>query len=378
MTFFLLCPLLLGLVIPGQDSLAPQAARGPIRCEYPDHSKPAKAPDPAALAEACRALIESEPANADAYLVLMLAVMDDSTAQLDVLESALEAVPDNPFVQFNAGMTLRRFGRFEEALVALERAAQLEPSEADPLVQAGIAAIDMGQLERAVSYLQQASIREPDEPKAWGYLARAKATLGRHADAVRHWDRAQEESGWKYLYRHDDQEAYDSSLAIAPDAHVRPSQVMPTLRMLGMLAIPAALALGLATAMLRLGRKRWAAPLMRLFVAIALVHFIASKTMLLVTIGAAYSAHQGWPGLWIEKPLVMFVPVLMQPLIAARNLLPWQWGINYGWPWTLLNSLVWAGIITWLVHLWHRRQLDRMPGGPEPGGAQDAKAPIRH
>ncbi len=378
MTFLLLCSLLLGLVISGQDSLAPQAASGPIRCEYPDHSKPAKAPDPAALAEACRALIELEPANADAYLALMLAVMDDSTAQLDVLEAALEAVPDNPFVQFNAGMTLRRFGRFDEALAAMERAAALEPTEADPVIQAGLIAISMGKLERAVSYLQQASIREPDEPEAWGYLARAEAALGRHADAVRHWDRAQEESGWKYLYRHDDQEAYDSSLAIAPDAHVRPSQVMPTLRILGMLAIPAALSLGLATAVLRLGRKRWAAPLMRLFVAITLVHFVASMTLLLVTIGAAYSAHQGWPGLWIERPLVMLTPVLMQPLITARSVLPWQWDINYGWPWVLLNSLVWAGVITWLVHLWHRRQLDRMPGGPQLDGAQHAKAPSRH
>lgn len=365
--------LLLSLIIAVQDSLTPQAAGAPIRCEYPDYSKPAEAPDPAALAEACRALIESEPTNADAHLTLEYAVMGDSVAMLQVVESALAAVPGNAYVQFNAGITLQRFGRYEEALAALERSAQLEPSEADPLLEAGLAAIRIGQFERALSYLEQASAREPDRPEAWGYLARAEAALGRHADAVRHWDRAQEESGWKYLYRNGDQEAYDSSLAIAPDAHVPPSQVVPTLRLLAMLAIIAAIALGLAAAVLRLGRRRRPAPLTRLFVAITLVHFIASMTLLLVTIGAAYAAHQGSPGLWIEVPLVKLGPVLMQPLITARTLLPWQWGINYGWPWVLLNSLVWAAVITGLVQLWHRRQPGGLPGDPEFDGAQDVK-----
>ena len=224
------------------------------------------------------------------------------------------------------------------------------------MIQAGRITINTGQLERAVAYLQQASIREPAEPEAWGLLARAEAALGRHADAVRHWDRAQKESGWKYLYRHGDQEAYDSSLAMAPDAHVTPSQQLPALRLLGFLAIPALLAVTAAMVVLRWGRARWKARALRTFVAIAAVHFIVSSTLSIVTIGAAYGAHQGWPTRWLDWPLISIGSVLVLPIVLARSVLPSTWEIGYGWPWMLLNSLLWAAAGTMVARLWRSRR----------------------
>jgi hypothetical protein len=132
-----------------------------------------------------------------------------------------------------------------------------------------------------------------------------------------------------------------------------------------MLAIPALLALGLAATVLGLGRKRWKAPLSRLFLTIVLVHFIASMTLLGVTIGAAYGAHQGWPGIWLEYPLIVTGQLLVFPIVIARGLLPWEWGIGYGWPWVMLNSLLWAGAITLVVHLWKQRRFPRDGGGQQ-------------
>lgn len=356
MTLLLVYSLLLGLVSPAQDSLTSRTSSNVVRCEYREVRTISRASDRDALAAACRALIESEPTNADAYLILGYAVMEDSVAALEVAEAGLAAVPGNALIQFNAGLTFRRNGQYDRALGALERAAALDITEGDPLIQAGLIATSMGQLERAVSYLQDATERVPGEPTAWGYLARAEAALGRHADAVRHWDRAQKESAWKYLYRHGDQEAYDSSLAIAPDAHVPPSQLLPTLRLLGFLAIPALLAVSAAMVVLRWGRARWKARELRTFVALAAVHFIASSTLSVVTIGAAYGAHQGWPSRWLDGPLISIGSVLVLPIVVARSVLPSTWGIGYAWPWMLLNSLLWAAAGTLVARLWRSRR----------------------
>lgn len=350
--------------------LAAQEASGqPGVCRHPEDPTSDNPRTAAARAAACRAVLQDHPDSADAYLVLAMAMRDDSVAKLEVLEAGRRAAPEDCFLQANAGLTLRRFGRLEEAMAALERSATLCPSDAFGYREAAVIATEVGQLERAHRLLTEATARDPRDGSSWGYLARVEAATGRHADAVRHWERAQQESGYTYLRRSGDRELYERSLALAPEAHVEPPQLARTLRLLALLAVPVGILLLLARGILRWGRTRWPARTARLFLALLLVHFGVSWLLGTLSIGAAFAANRGMPPLAVDRALGALGVLLLAPISLAQTALPERWAPDSWRAWLLLNSVVFAAAVVVAVAWWRSFRSTNGPGLRATGGS---------
>ena len=322
-------------------------------CEEPSDPTADDSVSAAARAAACREYLRHHPDDAMAYVVLAFA--SDSVTALETLEAGRRRIPNNYWLQLNAGFTLRRFGRYEEALQALNRAAELDSDDADALTEATRIAALMGQLERAVTYGKRAVARPHAEPAAWGQLARAEAALGRHADAVRDWDKAEDASGYRYLSRSGDRDAYKASLALAPDAHVPPSQLGPTLRGLALFGIPAGIVALMAWGILRIGRGPGHTSLLRIFMSLTVVLWGLSAILTTFAIGAAFGALNGDPSGPLDSIFSWGAGALLLPIALARVFLPQAVRPGYGFVSMLLNSMIFAAVVT-LIIAWVRRR----------------------
>jgi tetratricopeptide (TPR) repeat protein len=172
----------------------------------------------AALAATCRAVIKAHPQDTGAYLVLGYATMDKPAEALETYLAGLRVAPENFELLVNAGLTYRQVGRLEEALAALAHAARVDTTDADALVQAGLVAHRLNRYNQAVQLFRHALKRHQDGP-TWGYMARSLRALGRDADAVRAWDRAEHLSPHGFIDEAGDRADYNDSrvkLGLAP------------------------------------------------------------------------------------------------------------------------------------------------------------------
>jgi tetratricopeptide (TPR) repeat protein len=80
-----------------------------------------------------------------------------------VLRLGLERAPDNAALQHAFGLLLARTQRVDEALVALERAAELAPRRARYAYVRGVALHSAGQPQRAIEVLEAAQRRHPGD-----------------------------------------------------------------------------------------------------------------------------------------------------------------------------------------------------------------------
>jgi TolB-like protein/Flp pilus assembly protein TadD/predicted Ser/Thr protein kinase len=90
---------------------------------------------------------------------------------LEQLEIARKGQPNNGLVAQTIGVVLRRQGKFEEALVSLKKAAELDPRNNE---RAGEVAVTYGTMRKyaeAVPYFDRAISLRPDE--AFGYYSKA-------------------------------------------------------------------------------------------------------------------------------------------------------------------------------------------------------------
>jgi predicted Zn-dependent protease len=161
----------------------------------------------AALAAGCRAHLTGHPDDVSAYAVLGGAVLDQPAAALAAFEAGLRVAPDEPYLLTNAGLQLKRLGRYREAIARLERAAALRPGDGFPLIQAGLAAQGIREDTLAIWFLRQAIIRHPHDGDAWGYLARSFAAQGQHDSAVAAWDSAERYSSHGFIDEAGDRES---------------------------------------------------------------------------------------------------------------------------------------------------------------------------
>lgn len=97
--------------------------------------------------------------------------------------AALDAV-------YNDGLAHHQAGRLDQARQRYEQVLAAAPRHFDALHLLGVHAIQTGQLERGVDLIRKAIAVRRDMPGAFGNLANALNSLGRHAEALEASDRA--------------------------------------------------------------------------------------------------------------------------------------------------------------------------------------------
>jgi tetratricopeptide (TPR) repeat protein len=195
--------------------LALQAA-----CLYPQDPTRETPVTRRALGAACRKRITASPRDVEAYRVLGHALLNEPAEALVAYQAGLRVAPNDYELQLNAGLALRQVGRFEESLSALKRAATLDATQATPCTEAGLVAQKLNRHAEALALFRLAIKRAPNNGSAWGYMARSLHTLGRHAEAVHAWERAEHLEPHGFIDEAGDRGLYDSSRALA-SAHPR-------------------------------------------------------------------------------------------------------------------------------------------------------------
>lgn len=105
-------------------------------------------------------------------------------------ERALEIQPDRAATHYNLGNALSRLGRIDEALDAYERALELRPHFPRALNNLGSALHRLGRMGEAISTYRKALALQPDEADACNNLANALKETGCFDEALALYDRA--------------------------------------------------------------------------------------------------------------------------------------------------------------------------------------------
>jgi tetratricopeptide (TPR) repeat protein len=97
-------------------------------------------------------------------LYLTYVALDPKQALVD-LERALEAVPNDANAQTAAALTLRRLGRFDEAIEHFAQAAALSPTQLDPAFEHAATMVRIGRHTEAERALEAIIKRAPARPE---------------------------------------------------------------------------------------------------------------------------------------------------------------------------------------------------------------------
>ncbi len=106
------------------------------------------------------------------------------------LEKALAAMPHNPSIHCNLGISYWKLGRLEKAETHLQTAAQLSPRDSRPLEFLALVLQDAGNWNKAREALQEALAILPDSPKILTSLAVLEFRAGTTANAYSYLDNA--------------------------------------------------------------------------------------------------------------------------------------------------------------------------------------------
>lgn len=136
------------------------------------------------LAEAerlCRAVLEKDPSNLDAYQVLAATqVLGGRHAEtVGLLETAIGHHPANAECRVMLGSTLRALGRPAEALEQYRQAVALNPDLVEVHNNMGVLRHDVGELEAAIGCYREALLRQPGHLESRRNLAAALRALGK-------------------------------------------------------------------------------------------------------------------------------------------------------------------------------------------------------
>lgn len=180
----------------------------------------------------CEEISKVDKINAEAWLMLGMVNKELGLADQAILalESAAKLNPKNAFVQNEKGLLLAQAGRYQEAVDAFKLALGDAPDPAIVLVNMGVAYGLMGLHTLALEALDRAVHIRPQAPAAYlqrsvvlGMLGRPKEALTSAEQALK-LDRYSLEANIRYseallgLERYDEAlAAYGACLAIAPD-----------------------------------------------------------------------------------------------------------------------------------------------------------------
>ncbi len=120
-----------------------------------------------------------------AELGLLRAQSNDLAGAHTVLSRALELNPWEPVANLNFGHVYQFEGRFEDAVLAYQRAADANPSLAAAYLGLATAYLRIGDSNKAEAAARQALHLEPDDPLARQLLDEARSRRGAEQDAER-------------------------------------------------------------------------------------------------------------------------------------------------------------------------------------------------
>src|SRR4051812_15786143 len=106
-------------------------------------------------------------------------------AQAEVAQLERQLGPQSPVPLVELGYALEMSHRYDEALAAYDRAAQLAPTDALGPLTGGLRAARWGELELAEPRLREAVRRAPKDPAAWHGLGLVLLSQGNATEAER-------------------------------------------------------------------------------------------------------------------------------------------------------------------------------------------------
>lgn len=108
-------------------------------------------------------------------------------------ERAVKADPGFAMAYYDYGLSLFRLSRYDEARVALGRAADLAGGDSNVMLASGLLLIEMGELERGAAIARAVLLKEPRSDRAYFMLGLALERQGRIPEAVAQFEKA---LGW--------------------------------------------------------------------------------------------------------------------------------------------------------------------------------------
>lgn len=144
-----------------------------------------------ALEEYTRALA-CAPTHPEALIgrALCLEELGDRNGALQVLESCLEAHPDQAFAHHRRGWLKYQQGDHAAALVSYKRATDLAPSWHEPAWHAAVCCHQLRDYGQAVQYYRRALRSNPDLAVVWYHYAKSLKDDGRFPEAAHAYDKA--------------------------------------------------------------------------------------------------------------------------------------------------------------------------------------------
>jgi tetratricopeptide (TPR) repeat protein len=133
-----------------------------------------------AARDAFNAALATDPNLDVAYVGLAetYARQDNNAEALRILEAERSKLPNDYLLEYYFGLLASRVGREPEAIVALEKAAQLEPQSSDPLYELGKLYEEREDWPKARQALERAIELNPQYAHAHYQLSRVYAHLG--------------------------------------------------------------------------------------------------------------------------------------------------------------------------------------------------------
>jgi predicted O-linked N-acetylglucosamine transferase (SPINDLY family) len=149
-----------------------------------------RAGDVAAAERSYRAALERSPSNVPGLTLLSTLLLEqrEHEAALQLLDRAVQLVPELGLLHSNRGEALRRLGRSEEALVALERAVSVAPELSEAHYNLGLLLDQLGRLTEAVPAYENALELAPTA-RGLVTLLQALRDAGQSARGVRWYKR---------------------------------------------------------------------------------------------------------------------------------------------------------------------------------------------
>jgi predicted O-linked N-acetylglucosamine transferase (SPINDLY family) len=140
----------------------------------------------------CRRILQDLPNHFGA--LHLLGVSEKDCGRFDqamvVLTRAVEIDPRSAEAQFNLGLSLFRLGRYEEARARHERAIALQPNFPTALTHLGIALMNLFRFEEAIAAHDRAIALKPDYGDAYANRGMALMLVSRNEEAGQSFDRA--------------------------------------------------------------------------------------------------------------------------------------------------------------------------------------------
>jgi tetratricopeptide (TPR) repeat protein len=148
-----------------------------------EHHQAGRLPEAVAV---YRAILASDPSNADALHLLGMAVAQTGQrcAAIELIGRAIEGRPAVPAFHNNLGTVLQAEGRLDEAVRSFQRALELDPGYAEAHINLANCCQSLKRWDEAVMHYREALRLKPGSPEGHNNLGNALAALGRAAEAI--------------------------------------------------------------------------------------------------------------------------------------------------------------------------------------------------